>query len=110
MSPKVRAYNASKKTQRQQWESNRPKRKSVSIAEYDMLRLAQERHRMSEEDSNVMFLREEEPDTLEGLRMLCEDLRSRLHASETAKGHLNTTILRLKLRLSLTSASKAKND
>eukprot|EP00435_Cladocopium_sp_Y103_P043563 s863_g12.t1 len=105
MAPKAKAVTKERKEKQKGYEGNRPKRKQVSLAEYETLTLARERVQMFENDSNVMYRREEEPDREEGLKMEIEDLRSRLYAADSERQRLHTQVLRLKLReLALFSA------
>lgn len=99
MSPKAKVVTKDRKEKQQGYEENREKRRSVSMSEYQLLILSRDRLRMSEEDRNVLYRREEAADTEEGMRMQIEDLQSQLGRSEVMRENLRCQVLRLKLKI-----------
>ena len=99
MGPKAKLVEKPRKGKQQRYEEKREKRRSISMAEYQLLLLGRERSSMSEEDRNVFYSCEEEADTKEGMRMQIEDLQSQLGRSDLMRQKLQRQVLGLKLKI-----------
>ena len=99
MGPKAKLVEKPRKGKQQRYEEKREKRRSILMAEYQLLLLARERSSMSEEDRNVVYSCEEEADTKEGMRMQIEDLQSQLGRSDLMRQKLQRQVLGLKLKI-----------
>ena len=109
MPPKAKVVTKYRKEKQQGYEENRGKRRSVSMAEYQLLVLGRERLQMSEEDRNILYRREEAADTEEGMRMQIEDLQSQLGRSEVMRENLRCQVLRLKLKINALFSAREEN-
>ena len=75
MPPKAKVVTKYRKEKQQGYEENRGKRRSVSMAEYQLLVLGRERLQMSEEDRNILYRREEAA-SMSGSPVETEDQRA----------------------------------